>query len=158
MTDTVTPETRSRMMSGICAKNTKPEKMVRSALFAAGYRFRIHRKDLPGSPDIVLPGKKVAIFVHGCFWHCHKGCNLAKLPSSNPEFWRNKLDGNVERDRSAIEELNLLGWRVMTVWECATRDRELAPELGHQIGKWMEGSERVGEIPNLLSMSSGSPE
>jgi len=149
MTDTVTPETRSRMMSGIRAKNTKPEKMVRSALFAAGYRFRIHRKDLPGSPDIVLPGKKVAIFVHGCFWHRHKGCNLAKLPSSNSDFWRNKLDGNVERDRNAIEELNLLGWRVMTVWECATRDLELAPELGHHIGKWMEGNERVGEIPKL---------
>lgn len=147
MTDTVTPETRSRMMSGIRAKNTRPERLVRSALFAAGYRFRIHRKDLPGSPDIVLPGKKVAIFVHGCFWHRHKGCNMAKLPSSNLDFWRNKLDANVERDRKAIEALNLLGWRVMTVWECATRDLKLAQVLGHQIGKWMEGDEWVGEIP-----------
>ena len=151
MTDTVTPETRSRMMSGIRAKNTKPEKMVRSALFAAGYRFRIHRKDLPGSPDIVLPGKKVAIFVHGCFWHRHKGCGLAKLPASNTDFWLKKLDGNVDRDRKAIEALNLSGWRVLTVWECATRDRELAPELGHYFSEWLEGGERVGEIPILIS-------
>ena len=107
MTDTVTPETRSRMMSGIRAKDTRPEKLVRSTLFAAGYRFRIHRKDLPGSPDIVLPGKKVAIFVHGCFWHRHKGCSLAKLPASNADFWRRKLNGNVDRDRKAIEALNL---------------------------------------------------
>lgn len=151
MTDTVTPETRSRMMSGIRAKNTRPEKLVRGALFAAGYRFRIHRKDLPGSPDIVFPGKKVAIFVHGCFWHRHKGCSLAKLPASNAEFWRKKLDGNVDRDRKAIEALNSSGWRVLTVWECATRDRELAPELGHYISEWVEGVERVGEIPVLTS-------
>lgn len=149
MIDKVTPETRSRMMSGIRAKNTRPEKLVRSALFAAGYRFRIHRKDLPGSPDIVLPGKKVAIFVHGCFWHRHGGCKLAKLPSTNPDFWRKKLDGNVDRDRKAVEALILLGWRVLTVWECATKEHEL-PELGRLISGWIEESARCGEIPKLI--------
>lgn len=138
-------------MSGIRAKNTGPEKLVRSALFAAGYRFRIHRKDLPGCPDIVLPGKKVAIFVHGCFWHRHRGCGLAKLPASNADFWRKKLGGNVDRDRKAIEALNLSGWRVLTVWECVTRDRELAPELGHYIREWVEGVDETGEIPVLTS-------
>lgn len=118
MTDTVTPETRSRMMSGIRAKNTRPEKLVRSALFASCYRFRIHRKDPLGYPNIVLPGKKVVIFVHGCFWHRHKGCNLTKLPVSNSYFWRKKLDGNVNRDHKAIVPLSLSGWRVLTVWEC----------------------------------------
>lgn len=149
MIDKVTPETRSRMMSGIRSKNTRPEKLVRSALFAAGYRFRIHRKDLPGSPDIVLPGKKVAIFVHGCFWHRHGGCKLAKLPSANPDFWRKKLDGNVDRDRKAVEALILLGWRVLTVWECAIKEHEL-PEFGRLISGWIEESARCGEIPKLI--------
>lgn len=146
MTDTVTAETRSRMMSGIRAKNTRPEKFVRSALFAAGLRFRIHRRELPGSPDIVFLGRKVAVFVHGCFWHNHEGCGLAKVPASNADFWRNKLIGNADRDRKAIEALHLSGWRVLTVWECATRDCELAPALGHHIREWVEGVDRVGEI------------
>ena len=109
-------------MSGIRGKNTKPELLARRALFAAGYRFRLHRRDLPGAPDIVLPGRKVAVFAHGCFWHMHVGCKNAKLPSTRTEFWRGKLEGNVARDRRAIEALLADGWRVLTVWECATRD------------------------------------
>lgn len=76
------------MMSGIKAKNSQPEMMVRGLLFAAGYRFRLHRRDLPGTPDVVMPGRKVAIFVHGCFWHCHEGCRYAKMPSTRPDFWK----------------------------------------------------------------------
>jgi len=99
VTDVVDPETRSRMMSGIGGQNTKPEIVVRKALFAAGFRFRLHRKDLPGRPDVVLPGWRVAVFVHGCFWHAHRGCRYAKMPASRREFWEAKLATNVERDR-----------------------------------------------------------
>ena len=90
MVDIVSPAVRSRMMAGIQGKNTRPEVWVRKTLHAAGYRFRLHRRDLPGAPDIVLPGRKIAIFVHGCFWHMHGGCRLAKLPSTRTEFWQAK--------------------------------------------------------------------
>ena len=113
-------------MSGIRGKDTKPEVIVRKALFAAGYRFRLHRRDLAGAPDVVLSGRKIAIFVHGCFWHMHAGCKNAKLPSTRAAFWRAKLDANVERDRRAIEALQSNGWRVLTCWECATSDVENA--------------------------------
>lgn len=133
-------------MSGIRGKNTKPELLARRALFAAGYRFRLHRRDLPGAPDIVLPGRKVAIFVHGCFWHLHAGCKNARLPSTRPEFWLGKLEGNVARDRCALEALVLDDWRVLTVWECATRDFLSLAALPGTLSKWIEGSERTGEI------------
>lgn len=105
------------MMSGIRGKNTKPEIIVRKALHAAGYRFRLHRKDLPGKPDIVLPKYKTVIFVHGCFWHKHD-CRYFKWPKTRPDFWREKIEGNVERDRLAYEKLEEMGWRVKVVWEC----------------------------------------
>ena len=146
MADVVSPEKRSRMMAGIRGKGTKPEMLVRQALFAEGFRFRLHRSDLPGGPDIVLPGKKVAIFVHGCFWHRHAGCRFAKLPSSNADFWRNKLDGNVQRDRRAVEALRSAGWRVLTVWECATRDKSIAPSIGALVHRWVDDGAQVGEI------------
>ena len=146
MTDVVSPAVRSRMMSGIRGKNTKPERLVRRALFAAGYRFRLHRRDLPGAPDIVLPGRKVAIFAHGCFWHRHAGCKNAKLPVSRAEFWRQKLEGNVSRDRRAIDSLLSDGWRVITVWECATREARSLEALSDRLSLWIEGSERSGEI------------
>ena len=133
-------------MSGIRGKNTRPEMLVRRALFAAGYRFRLHRRDLPGAPDVVLPGRKVAIFAHGCFWHMHPRCGNAKLPSTRPEFWHDKLGRNVERDRHAIEALRLGGWRVLTVWECATRDPATLAGLSRSLSRWIEGIEPIGEI------------
>ena len=146
MTDVVEPAVRSRMMSGIRGKDTKPELLARRALFAAGYRFRLHRGDLPGAPDIVLPSRKVAIFVHGCFWHMHTGCKNGKLPSTRPEFWRDKLEGNVARDRRAIEALLADGWRVLTVWECGTRNQEALARLAESLSQWIEGSKPTGEI------------
>lgn len=133
-------------MSGILGKNTKPEMIVRRALFAAGYRFRLHRRDLPGAPDIVLPGRKVAIFAHGCFWHMHSGCKNAKVPSTRPGFWRDKLHGNVARDMRAIDALLADGWRVLTVWECATRDQTVFDRLSESLAQWIEGWEQRGEI------------
>ncbi|MEQ6351800.1 very short patch repair endonuclease [Ralstonia pseudosolanacearum] len=146
MADIVTPEKRSRMMAGIRRKDTKPEILVRKALFAAGYRFRLHRRDLPGAPDVVMPGRMLAIFVHGCFWHAHRDCRLAKTPTTNVEFWQAKLAGNVARDCRAIAALRSAGWRVLVVWECATRG-EAAAQLAEQLKEWITGNSALGEIP-----------
>lgn len=116
--DIVSKEKRSRMMSGIKGKNTKPELLLRSALHKLGFRFRIQRKDLPGKPDIVLPKYKTIIFIHGCFWHRHPGCKYAYTPKSNIEFWTSKLEGNVIRDRLTEKALEEMGWRILIVWEC----------------------------------------
>ncbi len=125
MTDTVSREVRSRMMAGIGGSNTRPEIIVRQVLHRNGFRFRLHRKDLPGRPDIVLPRYKTAIFVNGCFWHVH-GCRLSKLPAGNASFWRDKLAGNRVRDAKVNQKLLQMGWRVVTVWECATRGSQAA--------------------------------
>ena len=122
--DRLTPERRSWNMSRIGGKNTKPELMVRSLLHHMGLRFRIHRKDLPGKPDIVLPKYRTVIFVHGCFWHRHRGCRYTTTPSTRVDFWQKKFDDNVERDKQKTDELRQLGWRVLIVWECETRDPE----------------------------------
>lgn len=122
MTDIVDPETRSRMMSGIRGRDTKPEMAVRQALHRAGLRFRIHRKDLPGKPDIVLPKYRAVVFVHGCFWHGH-GCRYFKIPKTRTGFWLDKIAANVERDRKSEDALRAAGWSVFTVWECDIRDR-----------------------------------
>lgn len=119
--DVVDHSTRSRMMSGIRRSNTRPEILVRKLLHAAGLRFRLHRRDLPGRPDLVLPRYEVAIFVHGCFWHAHVGCRFAKTPSSNTDFWIKKLSANRARDERDVYMLRQQGWRVALVWECATR-------------------------------------
>ena len=108
-------------MSRIKSQDTMPELQVRSALHRLGYRFRLHRKDLPGTPDIVLPKYQTVIFVHGCFWHQHPGCRKATIPKTNSDKWRKKLNRNIERDRQAIEQLEALGWRVKIVWECQIR-------------------------------------
>lgn len=134
------------MMSGIKGKNTKPEILVRQALFGSGYRFRLHRKDLPGCPDVVLPGRQVAVFVHGCFWHCHAGCRLAKLPSTRPDFWQAKLHRNRTRDLAAIEDLQELGWRVLVVWECYLRQPTDLLRLGLVMRGWIEGGDVFGEL------------
>ena len=146
MVDVVDPATRSRMMSGIGGRNTKPEIVVRKALFAAGFRFRLHRKDLPGRPDVVLPGRRVAVFVHGCFWHAHRGCRYAKTPASRREFWEAKLAANVERDARALDALLSAGWRVLVVWECATRSAETREALPELLRRWIDGSEVSGEF------------
>jgi DNA mismatch endonuclease, patch repair protein len=123
MADIVTKAVRSRMMSGIRGKNTKPELVVRSFLHREGFRFRLHARDLPGRPDLVLPKYRAAIQVRGCYWHQHRGCRLAYMPASNADFWRAKLTGNTERDARNDRALRRLGWRVLTVWECEVRDR-----------------------------------
>jgi len=117
-TDIVPPEKRSEMMSKVRSKDSIAEKKVRSALHAAGYRFRLHRRDLPGTPDIVLPRYRLAIFVHGCFWHRHEGCAKASMPKSNREFWEKKFAENIERDSRTRAILEALEWRVVVIWEC----------------------------------------
>lgn len=133
-------------MAGIRDKDTKPELTVRRALFAAGFRFRLHRRDLPGAPDIVLPRHRVVLFVHGCYWHRHQECRFAKLPSTRRDFWKAKLEGNAARDRSAVQALLADGWRVLTVWECATRDRTVLVTLSDTLAEWIRGKAPTGEI------------
>ena len=111
-------EQRSRNMSAIKSKNTKPEIAVRKLLHSMGYRFRLHRKDLPGSPDIVLPKYKTFIFVHGCFWHRHENCKYASTPKTRKEFWENKFNKNIKRDKNNFKELKKLNWKVLVIWEC----------------------------------------
>ena len=118
MTDSLTPLKRSWNMSRIRSSNTKPEMLIRSLLHRMGFRFRVHRKDLAGRPDIVLPRYRTVIFVHGCFWHQHKDCIEASRPKSNTAYWQSKLDGNVERDRKNHRLLREQGWRVLLFWEC----------------------------------------
>ena len=118
MIDRVTPETRSRMMSSVRGRDTAPERAVRSALFTEGYRYRLHRRDLPGSPDIVLPRHRLAVFVHGCFWHGHE-CPKGRRPISNVDFWNAKLDRNMVRDSENRSGLEVVGWTVAVEWECA---------------------------------------
>ena len=124
MTDALTPEQRSRNMSNIRGKDSRPERTVRSMLHRLGYRFRLHRKDLPGKPDLVFPSRRKVIFVHGCFWHmheCHKG---KSTPSTNAAFWEAKRRGTAERDIRTLDALDANGWKAFVVWECALKDPE----------------------------------
>lgn len=123
--DIFTPELRSTVMAAIKGKNTKPEMVVRSACHQLGLRYRLHRKDLPGTPDLVFPKYRLCIFVHGCFWHRHPGCKLAYTPKSKLDFWLPKLAKNVERDLNAQQALVAQGWRVVIIWECHTKNREV---------------------------------
>ncbi len=144
--DKVSPSKRRQMMSGIRGANTKPELLVRRALFSAGFRFRLHRRDLPGVPDVVMSKHKVVIFVNGCYWHMHDGCKYCKLPSTRGEFWKEKLLGNKHRDRKNSLALQSAGWRVMTIWECAVRDRSVLNKLSQLFFDWINGAETTGEI------------
>jgi len=135
MTDVFSKSKRSEVMSRIKGQNTKPELVVRSLLHRLGYRFRLHRATLPGKPDIVLPRFKTVIFVHGCFWHRHKDCRFAYTPKSRTDFWLKKLGSNVIRDIQVTSDLEILGWRVITIWECELRDMDqlsikIVTELG----------------------------
>ena len=118
MTDVVSEEQRSYIMSRVASKNTKPELLVRSYLHRRGLRFRIHGKKLPGRPDLVFPKYRAVVFVHGCFWHRHDGCPRTTMPSTRVEFWQNKFDRNMARDQANQAELRELGWRVIVLWEC----------------------------------------
>ena len=118
MTDVFSEEQRSYVMSRVGSKNTKPELLVRSFLHRAGFRFRIHGRKLPGNPDLVLPKHQTVVFVHGCFWHRHKDCRRATMPASRVEFWKDKFDKNVARDRKNLALLKETGWRAIVLWEC----------------------------------------
>lgn len=137
--DTVDPQTRSRMMSGIRGKNTQPEMLVRRLLHAMGYRYRLHARELPGRSDIVFRSRRLAIFVHGCFWHRHPDpeCRLARMPKSRVDFWQPKLEGNRVRDEANVTALERMGWKVLLVWECQLRDRE---QLGNALRRFIEGA------------------
>jgi DNA mismatch endonuclease (patch repair protein) len=129
------------MMSGIRGRNTKPEILVRSLLHREGFRFRLHVRELPGKPDIVLPKYRAAIFVHGCFWHGHD-CPLYRLRSTRPDFWRNKIDRNRASDHRARDALLAAGWRVAVVWECALRGAGTDPgQVAQRLAVWLRGNE-----------------
>ena len=129
MADILTPEQRSALMARIGPRDTKPELRVRRVAHALGLRYRLHRSDLPGTPDLVFPKWHVAMFVNGCFWHRHEGCPKAYSPKSRVDFWQRKFAGNVERDRRVAEELRRTGWRPVVIWECETEDPENLAEI-----------------------------
>ena len=136
--DTLSPEERSERMSRIRGKGTKPELLVRRLVHKMGYRYRLHRKELPGKPDMVLPGRQKVIFVHGCFWHRHPDpdCRLARLPKSRLDFWRTKLEHNRERDLENQAKLRELGWDYLVIWECQLRQLDkLAARIGQFLGR-----------------------
>ncbi len=127
MADTLSKEARSQRMALIRGKGTRPEMAVRKLAHSMGYRFRLHRNDLPGKPDLVFPKYKAVVFVHGCFWHRHtaKTCRLARMPKTRFEFWTNKLEGNRSRDLRNYRQLANQGWRVMIIWECELKDKHV---------------------------------
>lgn len=132
-------------MSAIKGKNTSPELAVRRYLHARGFRFRLHRRDLPGKPDLVLPKYRLVIFVHGCFWHRHEGCFYATSPATRKDFWKRKLDGNVARDKQQQAEFVDSGWRVMVIWECGLKHQLNGIE---EIEETIVGNIRKSEWPN----------
>jgi DNA mismatch endonuclease (patch repair protein) len=138
MTDVLTPAQRRLNMSRIRGKNTKPELILRRGLHARGFRFRLHRRDLPGCPDMVFTRFRAAVFVHGCFWHGHD-CSMFKLPETQTEFWRAKIQGNRQRDARVLEDLSALGWRTRVIWECALRapGRRPVGQVLDEISNWL---------------------
>ena len=138
LTDVVDVETRSRMMANIRSKNTSPELLIRKGLHARGFRFRLHIKNLPGTPDLVLPKYKAAIFIHGCFWHGHS-CRYFKVPQTHQEFWMRKIGKTQDRDKLQLDAMQSLNWRVLVIWECATRTmkKRNTPLLIDKIIDWI---------------------
>lgn len=149
MANSAAKMSRSEIMSRIGSKDTKPELVVRRGLHAQGYRYRLHNRELPGKPDIVLSKFRAVIFVHGCFWHAHENCKFFTLPKSNTAFWQQKLRGNRDRDQLSQRRLNESGWRVMIVWECATRKLPTDSVID-AISKWLLSDRSFIEL-------SGSP-
>lgn len=143
MTDIVDPATRSRMMSGIKSQNTKPEIIIRSIIHRHGFRFRLHAKELPGTPDIVLPKYRSVIFVHGCFWHKHN-CNLFKMPKTREYFWREKFERNIAHDTRSRNSLVASGWRVCILWECAIRgNKKNISHVAEKIENWLRNGDKT---------------
>jgi len=138
MTDVHTPEIRSYNMSMIRGKNTKPEILVRKFLHANGFRFRLHRKDLPGKPDIVLPKYKTVIFINGCFWHGHKNCKYFVIPKTRTKWWLNKIEGNKKVDKRNKVNLKKMGWKVLTIWECQLKRNKVERTMNNLIKKIYE--------------------
>ncbi|ULB09181.1 DNA mismatch endonuclease Vsr [Cereibacter azotoformans] len=157
MTDIVDSRTRSRMMSGIRGKNTKPELVLRRSLHAAGYRFRLHAKGVPGKPDIVMPKYRAVILVHGCFWHRHDGCRYSTLPSTRTEFWMAKFKANVARDEVVRAALLEAGWRVATVWECALRTEAGVSDARAGIETWLRGTDAELDLGKADHGAAGTP-
>ena len=147
MADIVTPDVRSRMMSGIRGKNTRPEIAVRKEMYHRGYRYRLHAKELAGKPDIVFPRFHAVVFVHGCFWHGHS-CSLFKMPSTRPDFWKAKIDRNRQNDAKALEALHADGWRIAIVWECSLKGKKGAKiaTVANSLQRWLEGNEAPLDI------------
>ena len=143
--DTVSPKTRSRMMAAVRGRDTKPEIRVRSLIHGMGFRFRLHRRDLPGSPDIVLPRLRICVFVHGCFWHRHPGCRATTTPKTRAEFWNEKFETNVSRDARNEAKLRDMGWEPVVVWECETRDLPPLQERLEAVFRQAEGYHGPGE-------------
>lgn len=143
MADILTSEERSRRMALVRSVDTKPELAVRRLIFGMGYRYRLHCRDLPGTPDLVFRSRKAIVFVHGCFWHRHEGCALARIPKSRVEFWKTKLEANRERDARKVKALTEAGWRVFVVWECELKDKgSLAERLRRFLGMEKENEVR----------------
>ena len=150
MSDIVEPAVRSRMMARIRSKDTGPEMAVRKRLHAAGFRYRLHRRDLPGTPDVVLTRHRAVIFVHGCFWHGH-GCSIFRWPSTRVQFWTKKINGNRDRDAHVRDRLLVSGWRRLVIWECALRgkDRLDLDGLIERVVLWITSVDVECEISGL---------
>lgn len=155
MTDIVDPAARSKIMASIRGKNTKPELQVRRGLHQLGVRFRLHRRDLPGSPDLVFPKHRAVLFVHGCFWHRHDSCSLAYTPSANSHKWVEKFKANVERDRRQVATLQHAGWRVFVIWECALRANDLSTLFVAVAAELKTGESTYREWPTSLDETKG---
>ena len=140
----MTAEQRSRCMAAVKGKDTKPEMIVRKYLFSRGLRFRVQVRKLPGTPDIVLPKYNTAIFVNGCFWHGHEGCKYFRLPKSNVEFWKEKIERNIERDRESMQALLDLRWKVIRVWECELRNKANREVTLNKIYNSITSADRIG--------------
>ena len=142
-------------MAGIRGKDTRPELLIRRGLYARGLRYRLHVSGMPGRPDIVLPRFWAVIFIHGCFWHAHERCRYFRLPKTRTEFWTAKLEGNRQRDLIKSDLLKTAGWRVLTVWECATKAFPV-DSLVNAVVSWLHGDDHTGEIAEILPQQNGN--
>ena len=149
MTDVLTPEQRRLNMSHIRGKDTKPEMLLRRELHARGFRFRLHRRDLPGCPDLVFPSLRAVVFVNGCFWHGHD-CPMFRLPATRPEFWAAKIAGNRARDVRSLDGLAVAGWRVRVIWECELKGRARRPvdEVICEVAEWLGSRKLSSDNPH----------